>query len=171
MRCTVPVPIPSDLATFKIPTPFASCFRTFRSVALSIFGRPSFTPWAPRAQGNVYACRCSSCLIASTRLGTAPVSGSRPALVIHCTLAATLVVTDGHWPTLSDPNLGARKRLLQRPPARIDASEVSQRRCTVSVSNGLASPTLNYRHETQHLVSRPRSPSPPSRRPAERSTP
>src|SRR5258707_11504614 len=26
--CTVPVPIPSDLATFKIPTPFASCFRT-----------------------------------------------------------------------------------------------------------------------------------------------
>src|SRR6266436_4100938 len=24
---------------------FASCFRTFRSVALSIFGRPSFTPW------------------------------------------------------------------------------------------------------------------------------
>jgi hypothetical protein len=46
MRCTVPVPIPSDLATFKIPTPFASCFRTFRSVALSIFGRPSFTPWA-----------------------------------------------------------------------------------------------------------------------------
>jgi len=46
MRCTVPVPIPSDLATFKIPTPFASCLRTFRSVALSIFGRPSFTPWA-----------------------------------------------------------------------------------------------------------------------------
>jgi hypothetical protein len=27
MRCTVPVPIPSDLATFKIPIPFASCFR------------------------------------------------------------------------------------------------------------------------------------------------
>ena len=24
MRCTVPVPMPSDLATFKIPTPFAS---------------------------------------------------------------------------------------------------------------------------------------------------
>jgi hypothetical protein len=44
MRWTVPVPMPSDLATFKIPTPFASCFRTFRSVALSIFGRPSFTP-------------------------------------------------------------------------------------------------------------------------------
>ena len=41
---TVPVPIPSDLATFKIPTPFASCFRTLRSVVLSIFGRPSFTP-------------------------------------------------------------------------------------------------------------------------------
>jgi hypothetical protein len=37
MRCTVPVPSPSDLATFKIPTPFASCFLTFRSVALSIF--------------------------------------------------------------------------------------------------------------------------------------
>src|SRR6516225_3960104 len=31
MRWTVPVPIPSDLATFKMPTPFASCFRTFRS--------------------------------------------------------------------------------------------------------------------------------------------
>src|SRR5215813_9506510 len=46
MRCTVPVPSPNDLATFKIPTPFASCFRTFRSVALSIFGRPSFTSWA-----------------------------------------------------------------------------------------------------------------------------
>jgi hypothetical protein len=42
MRCTVPVPMPSDLATFKIPTPFASCFRTFRSVALSTVGRPSF---------------------------------------------------------------------------------------------------------------------------------
>jgi hypothetical protein len=36
----------SDLATFKIPMPFASCFRTLRSVVLSIFGRPSFTPWA-----------------------------------------------------------------------------------------------------------------------------
>jgi hypothetical protein len=35
--------MPSDLATFKIPTPFASCFRTFRSAALSIFGRASFT--------------------------------------------------------------------------------------------------------------------------------
>ena len=46
MRWTVPVPIPSDLATFKIPMPFASCFRTLRSVVLSIFGRPSFTPWA-----------------------------------------------------------------------------------------------------------------------------
>src|SRR5262245_52989430 len=41
MRWTVPVPIPSDLATFNIPTPFASCFRTLRSVALSIFGRPN----------------------------------------------------------------------------------------------------------------------------------
>src|SRR5262249_34532908 len=29
MRCTVPVPIPNDLATFKIPVHFASCFRTF----------------------------------------------------------------------------------------------------------------------------------------------
>src|SRR5262245_56750570 len=29
VRCTVPVPIPSDLATFKIPMHFASCFRTF----------------------------------------------------------------------------------------------------------------------------------------------
>jgi hypothetical protein len=38
--------MPSDLATFKIPTPFASCCRTFRSVAVSIFGRPSFTPCA-----------------------------------------------------------------------------------------------------------------------------
>ena len=36
MRCTVPVPIPSDLAIFKIPTPFASCFRTpfYRTVYL-----------------------------------------------------------------------------------------------------------------------------------------
>ena len=46
MRWTVPVPMPSDLATFKIPTPFASCFRTLRSGVLSSFGRPSFTPWA-----------------------------------------------------------------------------------------------------------------------------
>ena len=46
MRWTVPVPMPSDLATFKIPMPFASCFRALRSVVLSIFGRPSFTPWA-----------------------------------------------------------------------------------------------------------------------------
>ena len=30
--------MPSDLATFKIPMPFASCFRTLRSVVLSIFG-------------------------------------------------------------------------------------------------------------------------------------
>jgi hypothetical protein len=44
MRWTVPVPMPSDLATFKMPIPFASCLRTFRSVAPSIFGRPSFTP-------------------------------------------------------------------------------------------------------------------------------
>ena len=28
MRWTVPVPMPSDLATFRIPVPFASCFRT-----------------------------------------------------------------------------------------------------------------------------------------------
>jgi len=40
--------MPSDLATFKIPTPFASCLRTFRSVAPSIFGRPSFTRDAAR---------------------------------------------------------------------------------------------------------------------------
>src|SRR5262245_18300517 len=39
----VPVRRPSDLATVKISTPFASCCPTFRSVALSIFGRPSFT--------------------------------------------------------------------------------------------------------------------------------
>jgi hypothetical protein len=38
-RWTVPVPMASDLATFKIHTPFASCCRTFRSVALSVFGR------------------------------------------------------------------------------------------------------------------------------------
>ena len=42
MRCAVPVPMPSDLATFKIPTPFASSLRTFRSVTRSIFGRPSW---------------------------------------------------------------------------------------------------------------------------------
>src|SRR5215469_12457381 len=29
-----------------MPTPSASRFRTFRSVALSLLGRPSFTPWA-----------------------------------------------------------------------------------------------------------------------------
>jgi hypothetical protein len=40
MRWTVPVPMPSDLATFKIPTPFGSCFRTLRSVVLSIL-RPA----------------------------------------------------------------------------------------------------------------------------------
>jgi hypothetical protein len=34
MRWTVPVPMPKDLATLKIPTPFASCFRTLRLVAL-----------------------------------------------------------------------------------------------------------------------------------------
>src|SRR5262245_65831765 len=49
MRWTVPVPMPSALAPFKIPTPFASCCRTFRSVALSIFGRPSFTGQPIRA--------------------------------------------------------------------------------------------------------------------------
>jgi hypothetical protein len=49
IRWTVPVPMPSYLATFKIPMPFASCFRTLRSVVLSIFGRPSFKPWATAA--------------------------------------------------------------------------------------------------------------------------
>jgi hypothetical protein len=41
--------MPSDLATFKIPTPFAGSLRTFRSVTRSIFGRPSFTPCATGA--------------------------------------------------------------------------------------------------------------------------
>ena len=49
IRWTVPVPMPSDLATFKIPRPFASCCRTFRSVALSIFGQQSFTGQPIRA--------------------------------------------------------------------------------------------------------------------------
>jgi hypothetical protein len=35
MRWTVPVPMPSDFATFRIPMPFASCFRALRSVVLS----------------------------------------------------------------------------------------------------------------------------------------
>jgi len=42
MRWTVLVPMPSDFATFKIPTPLVSCFRTFRSVALSIANRTRF---------------------------------------------------------------------------------------------------------------------------------
>jgi hypothetical protein len=71
MRCTVPVPSPSDLATFKIPTPFASCFRTFRSVALSIFGRPSFTPWATaRLSPALIRCR----IIVRSNSANAPVS-------------------------------------------------------------------------------------------------
>ena len=48
--------MPSDLATFKIPTPFASCFRTLRSVVLSIFGRPSFTPWCEIKRRCVLRC-------------------------------------------------------------------------------------------------------------------
>ena len=52
MRCTVPVPSPSDLATFRIH--FAICFRTLRSVALSIFGRPSFTPLATARLNCLY---------------------------------------------------------------------------------------------------------------------
>src|SRR5262249_45391132 len=43
MRCTVPVPIPRDVATFKIPTPFASWFRTFRSVAHGRVSRPALS--------------------------------------------------------------------------------------------------------------------------------
>src|SRR5262249_30294039 len=35
MRLTVPVPIPSALTTFKIPTSFASCFRTLRCLSLA----------------------------------------------------------------------------------------------------------------------------------------
>src|SRR5262249_20723004 len=39
MRWTVPVPIPSDFATLKIPTPFASCFRiVLNSAQMSVFG-------------------------------------------------------------------------------------------------------------------------------------
>jgi hypothetical protein len=41
MRRTVPVPMPSDLAIFKIPIPFASSLRTLRSVVLSTFGHGS----------------------------------------------------------------------------------------------------------------------------------
>ena len=62
MRWTVPVPIPSNLAAFKIPTPLASCFRTFRSVALSrpelhapgdgtleaCFDPPIYSDWSER---------------------------------------------------------------------------------------------------------------------------
>ena len=40
MRWTVPVPMPRDLATFKIPMPFASCVRTLRSVVLSTISQP-----------------------------------------------------------------------------------------------------------------------------------
>ena len=41
-----PVPMRSDLATLKIPTAFASCFRTLRSVALSTPAeRPAFIRW------------------------------------------------------------------------------------------------------------------------------
>src|SRR5262245_25062754 len=47
MRWTVPVPTPSDLATFKIPTPFASCCRTFRSVAFA--ERDVMEFWRPSA--------------------------------------------------------------------------------------------------------------------------
>jgi len=44
MRWTVPVPMSSDLATFKIPIPFASCFRTLRSVVLLAAACPSRVP-------------------------------------------------------------------------------------------------------------------------------
>ena len=45
------VPMRSDLATFKIPTAFASCFRTFRSVALSTPAeRPAFIRWESSSQ-------------------------------------------------------------------------------------------------------------------------
>src|SRR5262245_43706663 len=46
-----PVPMRSDLATFKIPTAFASCFRTLRSVALSTPAeRPAFIRWESSSQ-------------------------------------------------------------------------------------------------------------------------
>jgi len=71
MRWTVPVPIPSDLATFKMPTTFASSFRTLRSVALSIFGRPSFTPWATaRLRPALIRCR----IMVRSNSAKAPVS-------------------------------------------------------------------------------------------------
>jgi hypothetical protein len=82
MRCTVPVPIPSDLATFKIPTPFASFFRIFRST--SILGRPSFTPWRPHARPDVLSCPamisiwtvCRHCLANARVCPTAAVWGA-----------------------------------------------------------------------------------------------
>ena len=40
IRWTVPVPMPSDLATFKIPTPFASCFRTL-AFGRAVYLRPT----------------------------------------------------------------------------------------------------------------------------------
>src|SRR5262245_13090965 len=65
MRCTVPVPMPSDLATFKIPTPFASSLRTFvRSCCLSSAGRAGnfgvdcsrnvYNPYSRRRAGKVF---------------------------------------------------------------------------------------------------------------------
>src|SRR5262249_20965875 len=78
MRCTVPVPIPSDLATFKMPTPFASCLRTLRSVVLfTSAGR------APRARPGVLSCPamvsirtvCCHCLAKARVCPTAAVRG------------------------------------------------------------------------------------------------
>src|SRR5262249_56420517 len=77
-RCTVPVPSPSDLATFKIPMPFASCFRTLRSVALfTSAGR------ARRARPGVLSCPamvsirtvCCHCLAKARVCPTAAVRG------------------------------------------------------------------------------------------------
>src|SRR6476659_7263289 len=50
--------------------PFPSCFRTFRSVALSIFGRPSFTPWATARLSRWR-------IIVRSNSAKAPVSGRR----------------------------------------------------------------------------------------------
>jgi predicted RecB family nuclease len=46
IRCTVPVPSPSILATLRMPVPFLSCFCALRSSTTSTFGRPSFAPCA-----------------------------------------------------------------------------------------------------------------------------
>src|SRR5262249_31586580 len=73
MRWTVPVPMPSDLATFKIPKPFASCLSREPPARFNPprAGLPQTSPWlTPRGRSRQRGRAPFSSVTSSARLRT-----------------------------------------------------------------------------------------------------